>query len=355
MSLLRLVRQVHAWSGAIAGGLIALVALTGVLLLLEPAYLKLVYAPAPMAQGGADPAALGVDAARLRALFPGEIVATLRTPQPDFPVWRVYLDAGGGAFVEPSSLRILDQWAPLTRLHDIVYVAHTTLFAGHEGEYLVGALGVASALFVVSGLLLWATARGARAYRLWPASLKRPEIVRWHRDAGAASALFIALSALTGAGMALPDLTEQLLTPIVGAHAAPPDQQRNKGAPGEANAFVIASEAVEGGRVQLVLMPLSADDPITYRVRAPGEWHPNGRSLVTVDPTEGQITYLADARAARGVAAVENTLYPLHAGIEGAPFFSVILFIAGALYAALAAFALYTFIAVRLRRRDSAS
>jgi uncharacterized iron-regulated membrane protein len=68
-----------------------------------------------------------------------------------------------------------------------------------------------------------------------------------------------------------------------------------------------------------VVLPSASDGRVTIRARAPGEWHPVGRSQVWLDPYHAQVLGAADASADDTGARISNAIYPLHAGSVGGP------------------------------------
>ena len=65
-------------------------------------------------------------------------------------------------------------------------------------------------------------------------------------------------------------------------------------------------------------VPSRPDNAVmTFRKRMPGEWHPNGRSFILVNPYTGRVLQAIDAREQEfGMRLVEK-FYPLHAAKVG--------------------------------------
>lgn len=64
--------------------------------------------------------------------------------------------------------------------------------------------------------------------------------------------------------------------------------------------------------------PGSAENAVmTFRKSLPGEWHPNGRSYVLVDPYRAQVVQAIDARAQGAGTRLMHALYPVHAAMVG--------------------------------------
>jgi uncharacterized iron-regulated membrane protein len=56
---------------------------------------------------------------------------------------------------------------------------------------------------------------------------------------------------------------------------------------------------------------------LMFRKRVPGEWHPNGRSYVIIDPYTAIVVQSIDARAQGVGTRVMHAVYPVHAAKVG--------------------------------------
>jgi uncharacterized iron-regulated membrane protein len=56
---------------------------------------------------------------------------------------------------------------------------------------------------------------------------------------------------------------------------------------------------------------------LLFRKRLPGEWHPNGRSYISIDPYTAEVVEAIDARAQGLGTRMMNTVYPIHAAKVG--------------------------------------
>lgn len=69
---------------------------------------------------------------------------------------------------------------------------HHHLFGGDVGELVIGIVALCGLFFVITGLLSWWRARETFEWRLLPARMTQPAIVRHHRDLGVVVAPVIA-------------------------------------------------------------------------------------------------------------------------------------------------------------------
>ena len=74
------------------------------------------------------------------------------------------------------------------------------------------------------------------------------------------------------------------------------------------------------------------DARMMFRKQLPGEWHPNGRSYVLVDPYTAQVVQAIDARAQGTGTRLMHAVYPVHAAkVGGLPMVLLAAFAAAAL------------------------
>ncbi|MGB5938914.1 MAG: PepSY domain-containing protein, partial [Rhodanobacter sp.] len=78
-----------------------------------------------------------------------------------------------------------------------------------------------------------------------------------------------------------------------------------------------AQRALPGAELRRIALPSLDDGRVVIRARAPGEWHPVGRSQVWIDPRGAQVLGAVDATSEGTGTRVSNAIYPLHAGSVG--------------------------------------
>lgn len=154
--------------------------------------------------------------------------------------------------------------------------------------------------------------------------MTRSAIVRQHRDLGIVVAPILLLSFLTGAMMALPAVEALVLRPFaspaeLAAERKPPRAQWSPLVQSLDWAGVIetARDRYPQAVLRVIGLPAKPGAPITIRVRQPGEWVPNGSTLLWFDPATGRLIGERDVRRlSRGVRLI-TLEYPLHAGKVG--------------------------------------
>lgn len=297
----------HRWLGGLVGLGLAVLGLSGAILLWKPWWVGV--AQLPRAATAAEQLAIVSAAQRLGA---GHVTL----PSAEFGVAQAGLPDGGGAYLAHDG-RLLARWdnvweRPETWLFDL----HHHLLMGHEGEIISGWLGLAAILFVVTGLILWWPTRRTFQWRALPARLTRPAIIRHHRDIGVVLALPIVLAAATGALIVLKPLADAVLAPLssrtaVAAWQAPPPAA----APAMAEWLLLLAAAQRrfpDADARIIVWPKTPDGSVQIRLRRAAEWHPNGRTTLWL-AGDGRVLMARDATAAPLALRAQNALYPLHA------------------------------------------
>lgn len=342
---MRLLDTLHRWAGGLVGLLLALVGLTGAILVHRDAWVMLPHAADAQVQ---DTQALAASTARIMATAaPRPQSITFANAQ--FGLDRLTYRDGGGAYVTQSGDPVLSwesQWArPELWLLDF----HQHLFAGEEGETVIGIAGLCGLFFVASGTLLWWRTRRTFEFRLWPARMSRPPVVRHHRDLGILVAPLLALSMVTGTVLVFRPLASIILGPgapneIDNALKAP------AGAPAQLSDDLDWAAIIRAARtrfpkaeVRSLAMPSKDSGLITLRMRGPEEWLPNGRTTVWFAADTGRMVAARDAADLPARVGAYNALYPLHAGKIGGLAFRLIMSLSGLALAVLGTLAVWTF------------
>lgn len=304
----------HRWLGGVVGLGLAVLGLSGAALLWKPWWVGV----AQTARAPTEPEILAMiaGAEQLGATY-------LTLPSAEFGAAQAGLPAGGGAYLAHDGA-LLARWDSVwDRPETLLFDLHHHLLIGDTGELISGWLGIAALLFAVTGLILWWPTRRTFAWRALPTRMTRPAIILHHRDIGAVLALPIILAAVTGALMVLKPLGDVVLAPLspaaeVAAWQADPPAPRSASASAAADsaadwpALIGAARArFPDGEARMIVWPKAQSEAVTIRLRRPQEWHPNGRTTLTL-AGDGTVLMARDAEAAPLALRVRNALYPLH-------------------------------------------
>jgi uncharacterized iron-regulated membrane protein len=313
---------VHLWAGLSLGLVLIVLSLTGSILVFRAeidAWLR----PDLLRVEPSGPRVAPSDALRTaEAAFPDATPRLLQLPQSaDAPyiVWladnrHVFVDSYRGAV---RGVRGVDEgWM------NALLVLHTELFAGATGAWIVGLSGLLLVLLCGTGLVLW-WPHVLFSKRAWRAALgiaRRRLNYDLHRAGGFYTTIFLLVIALTGSGLVFYQGTGRFLNWATGSDAPlpPPTVEPAAGQRTSIDAALrVARRALPDARATFVYLPTAPGAPLTVRLRATGEWHPNGRSFVYLHPRSGRLLRADDARQSGLGARLLHALYPLHVGSPG--------------------------------------
>ena len=342
--MIGVLRTIHAWAGAILSLLLIVLGLTGSLLVFENDWIALQH---PEARTGfaATPAALGAAAERLEADH-----ADMRTVDfggPHLGSHKLYLAKKDFGVAAPDGAT-LDRWTGPARVEAFVFDLHHHLLAGETGEIVGGVAALAAVLLVLTGLVVWVPAWRATRLRLWPKSKRRADLVSSHRNLGLITAVPILVFCLTGAGMVFNDQARALLAP--NAPEPPPPPVVGTGDINWPAALLAAQARFPDATLRMASWPAGPGKPASIRLKQPGEWHPNGRTTILIDPATSGIVRATDAQTlTRGERAV-HAIYPLHAGSVGGWLYEWVTVLSGLALAALGGVGTWSFL-IKPRRK----
>lgn len=344
----------HRWLGGLVGLGLAVLGLTGAALMWKPWW-----------AGVAQDARIPTDAETLAIIAEaGKLGArNVTLPSAEFGVAQAGLPHGGGAYIGHDGTLLVRWGSSWDRPETFLFDLHHHLLMGETGELITGWLGIAALLFCVTGLILWWPTRRTFALRALPARMSRPAVIRHHRDIGVVLALPILLAALTGALMVLKPLGAAMFAPlspkaVVAAWQARPTLPTNTVAPDWPRLLATAHARFPDGETRMIIWPREPGEAVTIRMRRPQEWHPNGRTTLSL-AGDGTVLMARDAPAAPLAVRANNALYPLHsarmAGSAIALPLRIVMTLAGLGLALLGSLAVLTFWRARMPVRSAAA
>jgi uncharacterized iron-regulated membrane protein len=337
------IRTLHAWAGVTLAVLAVVFGLTGSLLVFEDDWIRATV-PAARAEVDLDTAGLGAALDRMEVAEPG--LTSVVLPGGAVRAHRLYLANEGFGYADADGV-VVDRWRGAARAETWIFDLHHELLAGHTGKLVAGSAGLALVLMMVTGLIVWIPAWRATGWRVWPRSGTRRELIGSHRNLGLLFALPLLVFSLTGAAIVFHGTTQALLggapklpTPVVGV-----------GDVEWVGALTAAQARFPEATLRMVSRPAAPGKPATIRLRQPGEWHPNGRTTVTVDPATSRVVSSSDANSLPAGVRAFNALYPLHASSVGGWLYDGVTVLSGLAMAGLGGVGAWAFLARPRRRR----
>ncbi len=350
MALLRLF---HRWLGLSLAVVVFAVAASGGLLLFRDAYYRAVHPRLNAPVTAAEVQARGRLLEVIESRWAAEGVRTVKFPEPGLNAFHVWLRDGTEAFVDPGTGHPIDRWHWSDRVPAFLFELHAHLLGKPAGTIVNGAVAIGLLVFGATGLVLWWPGRRG-AFRLRhavPSTLGAAQILRSHAACGALAALPAAVFAATGAGIVFYEPTARVMSRILDVR--PPEvadahvMARPGGTRGWSDILRAVDRTFPEGRT-VFYQPGNAENArLVFRKRLPGEWHPNGRSYVVIDPYSGQMVQAIDARAQGAGTRLMHALYPVHAAKVGGLTMTAVAALASAGLAWLAAGGAWSYIARR--------
>lgn len=344
-------RTAHAWAGAVLCILITVLGASGALLVFKKDYLRAVF-PEARAAISLAPEELGPVLNRIDAEYGPEGLQYVSVGDPKFGLHKAVFRDGGGAYLDASGETVA-RWEKNGRVEDWLFDLHHYLLAGNTGKLVAGAAGGAAILLCITGLIIvWPTLR-MFAWRVWPKSGLRRDLLAQHRDLGVIFALPIILIVFTGFSMVYSGPVRAMLNAVTLSEPlpAPARAEAGNGVTDWTATLVAAELAFPGAIPRLASPPRAENGPASLRLRRPGEWHQNGRTYVFMDPATNQPIGTADGHGmSRGDRAF-NSLYPLHSAGIGGRLYDAFAFLTGLALTVLGVLGTWTFLRKPRRKR----
>ena len=338
---MRMLALLHRWVGGIVGLLLAVIGLSGTLLVWEEYWIGLPGADDPLR---GDPAAIGGAVEAALALDPG--LSRITFADERMGLHQAIFTDGSGAYLSQAG-QVVERWDSLWGRPELwLFDLHHYLFLGETGKTLTGVLGFLLLAFAVSGLVLWWRTRKTFKFRLWPARMTRSAIVRQHRDIGVVASPLLLMAAFTGSMMVFPNLSAALLSPWDGAASettAPVVAETPSAGTDWRRVMTNAQAAFPDAAPRRLMLPSDPGEPLVLRLRQDFEWTPNGRTYVYLDPAHAAVVATDDAAASDTAAKITEKFYPIHAGKVGGFLWHLALTFSGFALVTLGTFATWSF------------
>ena len=326
---MKLLSSLHRWTGGLIGLLLALLGLSGAILVWEDQWIALPHSNEVIAQ---DPAAM----ARI-AQSAGPGLSRITFGDDGMSLHLLVFGDGSGAYVAQSG-EVVDRWQSQWERPELwLFDFHHHLFTGDMGEWVTGIAGSIGLLFLITGLILWWRSRRAFRFRLLPTAFRPGPIVSHHRDLGLVVSPLLLVSLVTGLLMLFAPVRAGLL----GKEERPRTTLTGQAEFTPASALMLAERRFPDARIRRLTLPSAPGGPISVRLRQPFEWTPNGRTQLLLAP-DGTVSIEDSAAANRGAWLAEK-LYPIHSGKVGGLIWKLVMTVSGLALAMLGALTTWSF------------
>ena len=327
----------HRWSGGLIGLLLAILGLSGTILLWEKNWISL--------PGAHDPLVENVQQIGQIAQREAAAGATRITFAGDgFGLHQVAREGGTGAYLNQHGDTVATWSSQWQRPELWIFDLHHHLFSGETGETIAGVAGIFGLLFVISGTFLWLRSRSRWRPRLLPKKFQPGPIVSHHRDLGIIVAPLLLLSFVTGTGMVFKQAAAAVLSPWgkLEARAKPPKVEPAPGPAPVAAMLVKAKARFPDAALRRLVIPTKPDQPWSVTMRQSFEWSANGRTRLTFDGT-GKLIKVDDPAGGSRAAAIYEKFLPLHSAKVGGLAWKLVMTLSGVGLTILGALATWSF------------
>lgn len=342
---MRLLDWLHRWTGGLIGLVLVVLGLSGTILLHRDAWIMLPHA------GDAQIADNAAVAGALEQIMadPASRPVSVLFASDSFGLNRLTFADGGGAYADQAGARVASWKGEWERPELFLFDLHHHLLAGETGEIVTGIAGLCGLFFVITGTILWWRTRRTFRFRLLPARLSRPAILRHHRDIGIIVAPLLLLTIYTGTTMIFRPVTALALGPSAPATIAsalkPPDIAPAPLAeqPDWRGIVRAARQRFPDAEIRTISLPRKPGGPISMRMKQPEEWLPNGRTTLWFAPDTGRLVEARNALLLPSAAQWFNMAYPLHAAKVGGLPYRLVLTLVGLALTLLGSLTVWTF------------
>lgn len=208
-----LLRVLHRWAGGLVGFFLAVLGLSGALLVHKDDFLRATLPHAADTQRQ-DVASIAAAAEKIFALPDAPRSIILASERMGLHRLNFGKDADHGAYADQAG-EVAVAWSSKWERPEVwLFDLHHYLLSGDPGAIAAGVFALAGLAFVITGVVLWWPARRLFSLRPWPRAMSQTEVVRQHRDMGVVVAPVLFVSLLSGAMMTLPAVEDLVLAPF---------------------------------------------------------------------------------------------------------------------------------------------
>jgi uncharacterized iron-regulated membrane protein len=195
---------------------------------------------------------------------------------------------------------------------------HKELLLGKTGETWSGWIGIGVFLIVIAGIVLWWPKKWKNAFQV---RRTQGQIVFWrdlHKQAGMLAAPFLLLALVTGVNLSFSEWVRDTANAIFGTgkEAAMTDILTTPGTASVSLDELVrqGNEALPGGRIGLMQIPVLPSKPVVIRKRLTGDPHPFGLNFIYLDRMSGKVLQAVPLQVGEPGRRWFNWIYPIHTG-----------------------------------------
>ncbi len=325
MTARRFVFKLHLYTGLLVGLLLVLSGLSGSVLVFREEIEAFAYPELLVTTAQGERVAVDEVLQTVQRAYPEDRPFAIRIPRTPQQTYLVKMNSAHDLFVyvDPYSGRILGAHRQKNSATGWVSLLHTELLSGKAGETALGIGGLLLIGLCATGLVIWWPRNGkiSQGFKVqWSARWKRLNF-DLHRASGVYAALFLLITASTGAAFVFNETAIGLVDAVTASppRAAPPRSVPSRaGMPARSlDTLLHQADRVLPAATTWISLPQTPQAPLVVRKKLPQEFHPNGRNFVYLDQHSGRVLQAEHALAAPLGTRIFNTFYPIHTGAIG--------------------------------------
>lgn len=328
---MRWLRTAHVYAGLAVVLFVAVLALSGAVLVYKESIWRFSHPELAEPVMDLDASAHAAAIASIQARFPGD-VRRIRFPRPGVAAYYVESEQGE-AFYHQRNHELIRFWRWHETPMGILTELHLHLAAGKAGREVAGIVGVTCCVLVLIGFWLWWPRRRLFKLRsLLPRDATRASLLKLHWDLGVVAGVFTLWFVLTGVALvyysAARDLLNAAFSSAPPANPHPLVTTAEPVGPLSAAAIELVQAALPDARLLSYQPPGPGNAVHYFRLKRPGEWHPNGRSVAYIDGRDDRLIVAVDATTQPAGERLAYLIYPLHAAKLGVGLYQVLALVA---------------------------
>ena len=297
-----------------------LLAVTGSILVYKLEIINALVAPELNFISGAKSDDLALSLDRIRIAWGANRIQLVKAPSSHEPYWAVYLKPGGKRLLRTDNLTELTQNLWALEVLEFIREMHVTFLIGWMGHIAGFIFGLFLFFLLLSGIYLWVPAwRRFSFNRVFSKPLSRGRALVSHKNLGILLAAGLLLITVTGTVMNGWRISGWIFPVDISVN-----HQSKATSPSEIlktkTLLDIALKAVPDSYPTYIWLPSDHEKYAKFRMRFNDELHMNGKTVVVIDPSSGEIILLDRSDKASFFKRFLYIMWPLHTGY-GIPFF----------------------------------
>jgi uncharacterized iron-regulated membrane protein len=335
--LRRALFQVHLWIGVALGIFIAIVSISGSIIVFRNEMNRLTTPGTGYVKP--EPHRLPLDAILAAVLKnrPGDSLVNVSLEDGPDTAWNIRTKSKEGHrihnFVDPYRGVVVGVDDYNSKLLQWVWDLHANLLGGKTGRFVNGCLALATVVLSLSGLIIWWP-----GWRLLRSGFCYSTRRRWqrqnydlHKVVGFFSFALLAIVSFSGAYFSFPETYEFVTAKLTRvAHVPPPDLCGDDGPPAKTpiskrkipyeDYMRIAEQQIPGYKTVFVALPTKPGMSVGVKLKGQNDWHRLGLSNVYLEPATGKVIAVDAFSQNSAASKFLKLMLPFHFGRFGGRF-----------------------------------